>query len=89
MLLLVASLAGAGVALRCSTGGDRPGEGSAVPNPDLSGMEPQVARLLQQARDRVRSGGDSADAWGELGSLYDAHMLTDLAEICYRYRLTL
>jgi len=63
---------------------DRPGAESAVPDPDLSGMERQVARLLQQAREAVLSGQGSADAWGELGSLYDAHMLTDLAETCYR-----
>ena len=61
----------------------------AVPDPDLSAMEPQVGRLLQQAREAVLSGRDSADAWGELGSLYDAHMLTDLAEICYRRALSL
>ncbi len=83
VLLLVASIVGAGVALRCSTRGERSGE-SAVPNPDVSEMEPQVVRLLQQARESVLSGRDSADAWGELGSLYDAHMLTDLAETCYR-----
>ena len=83
VLLLLASIAGAGVALRCSTGGEQSPE-PVVPNPDVSGMEPQVVRLLQQARESVLTGRNSADAWGELGSLYDAHMLTDLAEVCYR-----
>jgi Flp pilus assembly protein TadD len=63
--------------LRCSRAPE-------LPDPDLSGMEPQVVRLLVEAREAVRAQPDSGEAWGELGSLYDAHLLTDLAETCYR-----
>jgi len=55
-----------------------------VPDPDLSGMEPQVVRGLAAARDDVLARPELGQAWGELGSLYDAHLLTDLAEVCYR-----
>jgi len=55
----------------------------AVPGPDVSGMEPQVASLIGQVRDAVLADPGSADAWGELGAIYDAHLITDPAEICY------
>jgi len=56
----------------------------APPDPDLSGIEPRVATLLRQAREDVVAHPGSGAAWGELGSLYDAHLFTDLAEVCYR-----
>ncbi len=56
-----------------------------VPEPDAGRMEPQVARLLAEARAGVLARKDSAEAWGDLGSLYDAHGLFDSAETCYRH----
>jgi len=73
--LLIAGLAG------CS--GDR-APGPAVPEPDSGEMESQVAELLVSARSRVLSQSDSAETWGNLASLYDAHSLFDPAEVCYR-----
>jgi tetratricopeptide (TPR) repeat protein len=55
-----------------------------VPEPDLTGMEPRVVDALQSARAAVLGDAESAEAWGELGALYDAHLLTDLAVSCYR-----
>lgn len=56
----------------------------AVPDPDLGRMEPQVARALGEARQRVLAEPASAEAWGNLASLYDAHSLFEPAEACYR-----
>ena len=58
--------------------------GVEVPEPDLTGMEPRVIDALESARDLVLREPQSAEAWGELAALYDAHLLTDLAVQCYR-----
>lgn len=55
-----------------------------VPDVDRSAMQPQVARVLEEARLRVRDQPTSADAWGRYGSLLDAHMLAESAAACYR-----
>jgi tetratricopeptide (TPR) repeat protein len=47
-------------------------------------MEPQVAELLRAARQPLVDGPESAEAWGTLGTAYDAHGLQDVAEPCYR-----
>ena len=73
-------LLAAGILVGCAGEDGRSG----VPDPDLGGMEPQVAALLREARQAVLSAPDSADAWGGLASAYDAHSLFDLAEIGYR-----
>jgi tetratricopeptide (TPR) repeat protein len=62
--------------------------GPEPPDPELGGMEPQVAELLEGAR-RVAVERDSAEAWGSLGSAYDAHGLLAEAEVCYRHAATL
>lgn len=87
-LPLVLAIASALATLHCSPGAQRPAD-AVVPGPELVEMEPRVARVLQEARQAVLASRDSAEAWGELGSLYDAHMLTDLAETCYRRAGTL
>ena len=58
--------------------------GLELPDPDLTGVEPRVVELLQEARRAVQQAPESAEAWGDLGALYDAHLLTDLAVQCYR-----
>jgi tetratricopeptide (TPR) repeat protein len=55
-----------------------------VPDPDLSGMEPRVVSALQAGREAVLTHPGSAEAWGDLGALYDAHLFSDLAVVCYR-----
>jgi tetratricopeptide (TPR) repeat protein len=54
------------------------------PDPDLSGLEPRVAAALDEARQAVQAHPASAEAWGNLGALYDAHRITDPAVECYR-----
>lgn len=55
-----------------------------VPDPDLAGVEPQVAERMREARQAVVDDPESAAAWGELGAVYDAHVLSEAAEPCYR-----
>jgi len=55
-----------------------------VPQADLSRMEPQVAAILDDAREKLSMDRSSPEMWGNLGSLYDAHSLFDAAEECYR-----
>lgn len=55
-----------------------------VPDPDLSSMETPVAETLRAARSAAAAAPNSAAAWGALGASYDAHLLTDLAQRCYR-----
>jgi tetratricopeptide (TPR) repeat protein len=64
--------------------GDAAPDPAAVPDPDLSEMEPQVAEALAQSRQVLLAQRESAELWGDLGGLYDAHGLLDLAEVCYR-----
>ncbi len=71
-LLLLATLAG------CSR------RAAEVPEPDLTTLESPVAAVLRRALESVRAAPDSAEAWGDLGSLYDAHLITEPAERCYR-----
>lgn len=62
---------------------------AAVPDPDLSEMEPQVAAFLGKVRTQLLENRGSAEAWGNLASLYDAHSLFDAAEVCYRHAIAL
>jgi len=55
-----------------------------VPDPDLAHLEPQIAEALRRAREQVLRDPDSAEAWGELASSFDAHLFADPAEHCYR-----
>jgi tetratricopeptide (TPR) repeat protein len=45
-------------------------------------MEPQVADVLDRAREAVLA-QETAATWGELGAVYDAHGLLAEAETCY------
>ncbi len=55
-----------------------------VPDPDTSGMEPRVRQRLAEARSAVVEEPGSADAWGRLGRVADAHELDEVAVACYR-----
>ena len=46
-------------------------------------MEQRVAQLLRQSRDDVVAEPYSADAWGTLGAVYQAHRLLAEADRCY------
>lgn len=54
-----------------------------IPDPDLTGAEPQVVEVLHNARSAVLADPRSAKAWGIYGVTCDAHGLNVEAEICY------
>lgn len=56
----------------------------AVPEPDMTEMEPQVAERLRQVRSAIFARPESADAWGRFGMVCHAHELWDCAEDAYR-----
>ena len=74
----------AGLLVSLGCGGQPGSEAPVPPDPDLAGMEPQVADLLRGARQSVVADQSSAEAWGVLGAAYDAHGLMIVAELCYR-----
>lgn len=55
----------------------------AMPDPDLSGMEPPVAKLLGDSRAAVLDAPADGASWGRLGAAFDAHGLSSEAAICY------
>ena len=73
-----------------------PGETSAppagIPHPELAELEPPLARGLEARRagldallaDEAATAVDQAQAFGELGRLYQAHRLLEAAHACYR-----
>ncbi len=55
-----------------------------IPDPDTSAMQPRVAAAIREARAMVLRSPSSADAWGRLGQVCDAHLLYEEAEASYR-----
>jgi tetratricopeptide (TPR) repeat protein len=82
---VVAALACA-FALACGGG---TADGPAVPAPDLARAEPRVRAAVERARAALAAAGDSAEAWGHLGMVCDAHELNTAAEVCYARARTL
>lgn len=74
LLVLLVSLAGCG-------GEVPPVE---IPDPELSAMEPQVRRVVREARTTVEASPGSAEAWGELGMVCDVHEIDACALAAYR-----
>lgn len=54
-----------------------------IPSVSTAAMEPQVARLIEETRQRVAERRDSADAWGRLAQVYHAHDLYAAAVASY------
>lgn len=54
-----------------------------IPGVDPESVEPQVASKIETARERVRREPRSADAWGALGQLLQAHDLQRRAASAY------
>jgi len=76
--LLVAGV----LACSCST------DSSPLPAlPDLSKTEAQVADRIREFAATVREASESAEAWGRLGAVLDAHGFRTEAEPCYRRAL--
>ncbi len=44
-----------------------------IPEPDTNGMQPAVASLISEARQSVEQAPSSAQAWGRLAEVLDAH----------------
>ncbi|MDH3403595.1 MAG: tetratricopeptide repeat protein [Acidobacteriota bacterium] len=67
-------------------------EAGEIPDPDLSALEPVVARQLAEVRDLTletvtgpaATDAEKAGAWWELGRLYHAYRLLEAAAVCYR-----
>jgi cytochrome c-type biogenesis protein CcmH/NrfG len=55
-----------------------------VPQIDSAPMQPQVAKVLESARQAVVERPTSSEAWGKYGCLLDAHELAEPAAECYR-----
>ena len=66
-----------------------PLQSPAVPEPDLSVMEPQVASKIQAYREVVLVAPDSHEAWGALGMVLQAHAWKLEASECYRRAIDL
>lgn len=56
-----------------------------VPDPSIRGALAPVATLFSERRGAVLDHPESADAWGRLGMLFDAHDFYDDAVKCYRH----
>lgn len=56
----------------------------AVPEPDTTDMEPEVAEQLREARREVLADPESAAAWGRFGKVAHAHELWEEARIAYQ-----
>jgi tetratricopeptide (TPR) repeat protein len=52
------------------------------PVPDRSGLQPPVARLIEETARAVEASPDDAAAWGKLGSVYLVHDFTEEAVVC-------
>jgi tetratricopeptide (TPR) repeat protein len=59
-------------------------DASTVPAPDATDMEPRVAGLIRTFREAVLDDPVSAEAWGRLGVVFDAHELYPPAVTSYR-----
>jgi tetratricopeptide (TPR) repeat protein len=67
------------------TGRERPADSEPpVPDPPTAEMQGPVARAVTAARETVLAEPGSAEAWGDLGAVLDAHRLFDDAATCYR-----
>ena len=56
-----------------------------VPDPDTTGMQPAVVRLIREARGALRTRPTSPEAWGHLAAVCYAHNEYDCAEVAYRH----
>jgi len=52
------------------------------PVPDLSGLQPPLARAIEEAARVVEANPEDAAAWGKLGSIYVVHDFTAESVVC-------
>jgi protein O-GlcNAc transferase len=93
VLIAVASIVLGAVALVWWNGSSplrsRPANAVEVPNPATTGYEAPVQEIVAQARRGVLDNPSSADAWGWLAAVLDAHRFFEHAEPAYRRALEL
>ncbi|HEV3023834.1 MAG TPA: hypothetical protein VGX76_15270, partial [Pirellulales bacterium] len=82
------------VALLCVLIGRWIYQGRTAPLPELpllalDGVDPEVAAVLIEQRAAVEKAPRSADAWGKLAMLFQAHEFFDKARVCYSAAETL
>lgn len=53
-----------------------------IPTIDLAGLDPAVAKLIQNHLNEARAEPRSATAWGKLGSILRAYSLSEPARLC-------
>lgn len=71
-------------ALGCGPGGSAERR-LAPPLPEnLADLDPRVAERIARARAGIESDPDDAQAWGELGMVYGAERLRNLALVCFQ-----
>lgn len=56
-----------------------------VPEPDMTEMEPQVAKRLRETRSAILADPRSADGWGRFGMVAHAHELWEEARTAYHH----
>src|SRR4051812_14480878 len=54
-----------------------------IPEVNLEGADPQIARVVRIAREEVQQSPNSAMAWGEYAMTLDANGFADAARTCY------
>jgi protein O-GlcNAc transferase len=59
-------------------------ESPPVPEPDMTDMEPQVEKLIRERRAAVQADPQSAEAWGRLGMVFQAHGLWEEAVLAHQ-----
>ncbi|MCZ6699225.1 MAG: tetratricopeptide repeat protein [Planctomycetota bacterium] len=82
------------VAIRCDRHQPTPVQPAAtqgvdIPDPTASDMEARVRACVDTARRAVQSKPESALAWGEFGTVCDAHSFHEAAVVCYQQARTL
>ncbi len=77
-------LVGVGVGAMMLVQGQRKPAAVQIPAPDLTQLEPRVARSITEAQEGIMRAPTSTKAWGKLGAILDAHGLDALAGEAYR-----
>ncbi len=80
-------------AIVAACGAPDPASPVEVPQPVLERFDPEVREAIEAAREALAAasarGAATADDWGELGMLFQAHDLRDAAAACYDRAATL
>jgi cytochrome c-type biogenesis protein CcmH/NrfG len=84
VLVVLAVLAGLGLAVVAGVWWLRRDRPAAPPVVDLTGADPEVASLVESAREKVLANPRSAASWGHLGMVLRAHGFADESSLCFQ-----